>query len=400
MIITGVSLAGGLRTPFGKFGGALKDVPSVDLGAFVIRSLCERYGIDGADVDEVYYGASGPSEVALDTGIPARQAVLRAGLPVATRSLSIDRACCSSMTAVAMGAMAVQHSGARVTLAVGAENMSRRPYLLAGARWKTLGPGELIDPCYGLGYRGFNPTAADAGQVALEYGVTREDQDAWALRSQQRYAEALQAGKVGDEMVPLVLSADGDAKTVLAEDEFPKPWTTLEKLARLTPVYGSPTVTPGNAPGLDAGAAGLVVCSPRWLEERDAPPLGRVVAYTSVALEPRLMAAGPAFAIQAVLDEAGRRLEDVDLIEINEAYAAVPLVSATILAGQDRERSRRLLERINVNGGAVAVGHPTAASGARLILGLALELKRRGGGIGVAAICGGLAQADALIVEV
>lgn len=398
MIFKETVILGGLRTAFGKFGGAIKDVPSVDLGAFVIRSLCERFGLQN-DVDEVFYGTSGPSEVALETGIPARQAVLRAGLPDATRSLTIDRACCSSMTAAALGATHIDHLGAHVTLAVGAENMSRRPYLIAGGRWKTLGPGQLVDPCYGLGYKGFSATAADVGHVAMEYGITREEQDGWALTSQQRYDAALKADKIADEVVPFTWSEDG-ASVVLQEDEFPKPWSSLEKLSALKPVYGSPTVTAGNAPGLDAGAAALALCSRRWCQERGHEPAASILHAVSVALEPRLMAAGPALAIRAILQEAELELDDIDLIEINEAFAAVPLVSTFILAGEDRNKYQQLLERVNVNGGAVAIGHPTAASGARIINSLVLELKRRGGGVGLAAICGGLAQADAVIVKV
>jgi acetyl-CoA C-acetyltransferase len=398
MIFNDAVILGGLRTPFGKFGGAIKDVPSVDLGAFVIRSLCERFGIQ-SDVEEVFYGTSGPSEVALETGVPARQAVLRAGLPDATRSLTIDRACCSSMSAAALGAMHIEHWGARVTLAVGAENMSRRPYLIGGARWKTLGPGQLVDPCYGLGYKGFNATAADVGHVATEYGITREEQDEWAFTTQQRYDAALKAGKIADEIVPFIWSEDG-ASIVLEEDEFPKPWTSLEKLAALKPVYGSPSVTAGNAPGLDAGAAGLALSSRTWAEENGQTALASLEYAVSVALEPRLMAAGPAVAIRAILQEAELHLDDIDLIEINEAFAAVPLVSTFILSGKDRNRYRQLLDKVNVNGGAVAIGHPTGASGARIINSLALELRRRGGGRGIAAICGGLAQADAVIVKV
>lgn len=398
MIFSDAVILGGLRTPFGKFGGAIKDVPSVDLGAFVIQSLSEKFGLRN-DLDDVFYGTSGPSEVALETGIPARQAVLRAGLPQTTRSMTIDRACCSSMTAATLGAMHIQYFSSRVTLAVGAENMSRRPYLITGARWKTLGAGQLIDPCYGLGYKGFNATAADVGHVATEYGVTREEQDEWAFTSQQRYDAALKAGKIADELLPFEWSDNG-ASVVLEEDEFPKPWTSVEKLAALKPVYGSPTVTAGNAPGLDAGAAGLALSSRTWAEENGQRPLASLDYAVSVALEPRLMAAGPAVAIRAILQEAELQLDDVDLIEINEAFAAVPLVSAFILAGEERRRYRQLLDRVNVNGGAVAIGHPTAASGARIINSLALELRRRGGGTGIAAICGGLAQADAVIIKV
>ena len=397
MIVNDVLLLGGIRTPFGRFGGAIRDVPSIDLGAAVVRNLRDRLAL-GDDVEDVFYGTSGASEVALETGIPARQVVLRAGLPVTTRSMTVDRACCSSTTAAALGALTIQ-SGAQVMLAAGAENMSRGPYLIADARWKKLGPGQLIDPCYRLGYAGFNPTATDVGEVALEHGVTRAEQDEWALASQTRYAAALEAGKIAEELLPVSWQGDGATRTLDA-DEFPKPSTTLAGLAALTPVYGSPTVTAGNAPGLDAGAAGVALCSRAWADENERTPIASLESAVSVAVEPRLMATGPAVAIQALLKETKLTLDDLKLIEINEAFAAVPLVSALILAGNDRKRYRRLLDRINVNGGAVAIGHPTGASGARIINSLALELRRRGGGIGIAAICGGLAQADAILIKV
>ena len=389
-----VWLAGGLRTPFSKFGGALRDMSSVDLAAFVIRELLQRYEVPGEDVDEVYVGVVMQGEAALNDGIIARQAVLKAGLPPTTVSLTIDRACCSSLTAVQLGSRAIWLGEADVVVCAGADNMGRSPLLLPSNRFGQVKVADvtLKDPLYKLGYREYNPNAVDAGEVALEEGVTRQEQDEWALRSQRRYQEAKAAGKFADEIVPVPY--------LLPEDEFPKPHTTLEKLAQLPAVYGSPTVTAGNAPGLDTGAAAVLLLSDRAVERYRLQPLARVLSVASVALPPRDIARAPAPALRKALDQAGVALDELDLIEINEAFAAMPLVATKLLAEGDPEKARQLREKVNVNGGAVAIGHPVGASGARLLMTLAYELQRRGGGRGACAICGGLAQGDAAVIEV
>jgi acetyl-CoA C-acetyltransferase len=240
----------------------------------------------------------------------------------------------------------------------------------------------------------------DAGEVALQHGISREEQDRWALQSQQRYEAARQAGKLAEEIVPITVPGPKGERLQLAADEFPRPDTTLEKLARLPTVYGSPTVTAGNAPGLDAGAAGLVLTRRSVAQQLQLEPLGTLTAVVSTAEPPRQIASVPAAAITKGLQAAGWALSDLALIEINEAFAAMPLVSTKILAGGDEKSLQHLRERTNVNGGAIAIGHPVGASGARILLTLLLELRRRGGGRGAAAICGGLAQGDCAMVEV
>jgi len=396
-----VVIVGACRTPFSKFGGALRDFSTVELGALVIKEVLRRAGLSGEDVDEVYQGVVMQPEAGLNDGIIARQAVLKAGLPPETVSLTIDRACCSSLSAVQMGFRAIAGGFAKVVIACGAENMGRAPHLLPAARWgQRIGPLVGYDPIYELGYRAFNPVSVDAGEVAVEYGVTREDQDAWACRSQRRYQEALAAGKFKDELMAVEIPQKKGPPLIFDKDEFPRPDTTIEGLAKLPTVYSSPTVTAGNAPGLDTGASAILLMRRGEAERRGLQPLGTVRCVTSVASAARYIAAVPAPAIRKALATAGLTLDEVDLIEINEAFAAMPLVASKILAEGDEARLRAIREKINVNGGAVAIGHPVGASGARILMTLMYELRRRGGGKGVAAICGGLSQGDGAVIEV
>jgi acetyl-CoA C-acetyltransferase len=399
-----VVVVSAVRTPFGRFGGTLKDVPSIELGALVIREVLRRVNVKGEEVEETYYGSAVPGEVGLETDVPARQATLKAGMPATSVSLTIDRACCSSLAAVRLGFRGIKAAETEVALGVGAENMSRTPLIVPPhIRWGSrLGNIELWDGLYGLGYKGFNPVSVDAGEVALEYGVTREDQDQWAYQSQMRYAKAFSEGKfkLGEELMKVEIPQKKGPPIVLEKDEFPKPDTTLEKLSKLPLVYGSPTVTAGNAPGLDTGATAVLIMSEKKAKERGLKPLARIMSMVATATTPRLIAAIPGFTIQAALEKARLTLDQVDLIEINEAFAAMPLVSSKILAEGDSEKMKRLLEKTNVNGGAIAIGHPVGASGARILMTLIYELRRRGGGIGVASICGGLAQGDGAVVKV
>ncbi len=399
-----VVVVSAVRTPFGKFGGTLKDIPSIDLAAMVIREVLRRVNIKGEEVEETYYGTAVTAEVALETDVPARQATLKAGMPPSSVSLTIDRACCSSLAAVRLGFRAIRAGEIEIALGVGSDNMSRTPYVVPpDVRWgKRLGNIQIWDGLFELGYRGFNPVSVDAGEVALEYGITREDQDKWAYQSQMRYAKAFVEGKfkIGEELMRVEIPQKKIPPIVLERDEFPKPDTTLEKLSRLPLVYGSPTVTPGNAPGLDTGASAILIMSEKKAKERGLKPLARIISMVATATTPRLIAAIPGFTIQEVLKKAGIGLDQIDLIEINEAFAAMPLVSAKILADGDLEKMASLLEKTNVNGGAIAIGHPVGASGARILMTLIYELRRRGGGIGVASICGGLAQGDGAVVQV
>jgi acetyl-CoA C-acetyltransferase len=399
-----VVIVSAVRTPFGKFGGTLKDIPSIELGAMVIREVLKRVNVKGEEVEETYYGSAVPVGVGLETDVPARQATLKAGMPAESVSITVDRACCSSLSAVRLGFRAIRAGDIEVALGVGAENMSRTPLIAPPeVRWgKRLGNIELLDVLYGLGYKGFNPVSVDAGEVALEYGISREDQDRWAYQSQMKYAKAFSEGKfmVGEELMRVEISQKKGPPIIFERDEFPKPDTTLEKLSKLPLLYGSPTVTAGNAPGLDTGASAILIMSERKAKEKGFKPLAKILSMVATATTPRLIAAIPGFTIQKTLGKAQISLDQIDLIEINEAFAAMPLVSTKILAGDDSRKMESLLEKTNVNGGAIAIGHPVGASGARILMTLIYELRRRGGGKGVASICGGLAQGDGVAVQV
>ncbi|MGQ9510101.1 MAG: thiolase family protein [Thermodesulfobacteriota bacterium] len=393
-----------VRTPFGKFGGILRDVPSIHLGAMVIQEVLKRVGVKGEEVEETYYGTAVIGEAALETDVPARQATLKAGMPPESISITLDRACCSSLAALRLGYRAIRSGEIDIALAVGADNMSRTPYIIPPeVRWgKRLGNIQIWDGLYELGYKGFNPVSVDAGEVALEYGISREDQDRWAYESQMRYAKAFKEGKfkIGEELMRVEITQKRGPSIILEKDEFPKPDTTLEKLAQLPTVYGSPTVTAGNAPGLDTGATAILIMSERKAKEKGLKPLAKIISMIATATNPRLIAAIPGFTIQEVLKKASLSLDQVDLIEINEAFAAMPLVSAKILSKGNPEKMKAILEKTNVNGGAIAIGHPVGASGGRILMTMAYELRRRGGGIGVASICGGLAQGEGAIIQV
>jgi acetyl-CoA C-acetyltransferase len=395
----------GVRTPFAPFGGAMRDMPSIDLGGMVIKELVGRTGVKGENIDEVFYGMTMQAEAALYNNCCARQALLKAGLPPETVSLTIDRACCSSMASAILAFRTIKAGEGDVFLAVGAENMSHCPQVAPPEiRWGTrTGPIVFRDCIAPLGHTWLTePEAKNAGDTAMEYGIGREEQDRWAYRSQMRYQEAFKAGKyaVGDELMTVEVPQRKGPPLVVDRDLFPKPETTMESLAKLKPVYESPTVTAGNAPGLDTGASGLMIMTGRKAKEWGLTPLASVVASASVCTEPRLLAINPGYAIKKLLGKRGMSIDDVNLIEINEAFAAVPLVSTKILGDGDETRTKKIREKLNVNGGAIAIGHPVGASGARLIMTLMYELRRRGGGCGVAAICGGLSQGDAVLIQV
>jgi acetyl-CoA C-acetyltransferase len=270
-----------------------------------------------------------------------------------------------------------------------------------GLRWgRGLRPPVIKDHLNPITYTGFNHLAKDAGDTAVLHGVSRKMQDAWALRSQQKYQEAFEKGKFEDEIMKGELRGAKGNPVIFEKDELPKPNTTTEALAKLKTVYGSPTVTAGNAPGLDAGASALIIMRKEEAVKRGIKPIATILSVQSVALQPERMAEAPAPAIRKALAKAQIDLEDIDLIEINEAFAAMPLVSTKILADADEKKWQQLQDKTNVNGGAIAIGHPVGASGARILMTMMYELRRRGGGKGVCAICGGLAQGDAAVISV
>ncbi|PKN32805.1 MAG: acetyl-CoA C-acyltransferase [Deltaproteobacteria bacterium HGW-Deltaproteobacteria-19] len=401
-----VVIVSAVRTPFGRFDGVLRTVLSMDLGVLALREAVRRIQLDPAQVDEVYYGTCIPAEYAIYTNVPARQITLLAGFPESNISLTIDRACCSSMTAIRLGARAIKSGDAEIVIASGAENMGNVPLIASAAkvRWgNRLGPIEMEDVLYELGYgrKGFAPVATDAGHVAVEYGVTREMQDEWALGSHQKYFRAQKEGKfqVGEELMRIEIPQK-KAPIVLESDESPRENLSMEKMAALKGVYGSPTVTAGNAPGLNSGASAIVLMSRRKADALGQKVLARIVACESGAGTPKYMACVPAQTIDKMFARTGHAIDDMNLIEINEAFAAVTLVSLKMLAKDDPAKWKALMGRSNVNGGAIAIGHPVGASGARITMTMMYELMRRGGGRGVAAICGGLSQGEAILIEV
>ncbi len=397
-----VYIAGALRTPFGSFGGALKDIEVEELAATLIKGLVEHSKIRPDEVDAVHLGCCVMFECK-DTGGPviARQALLKAGLPAGVISSTLDKACCSATEAIRIAYNSIRLGEADIAIAGGVEVMSKIPHIARNLRWgKKLGHFQVEDPVFPVGYKDYNPVAVDAGEVAVEYGISREEQDIWAYTSQQRYQAAAREGKFKDEIMPIELRDKKQNVVVFDKDEFPRPETMLEGLTKLPTIYGSPTVTAGNAPGLNDGAAALLLVSERKLKELGLEPLAEVITIACVADSPQYIAKVPALAINKALQTAKLSIDDLKRIEINEAFAAVALVSSKILGDFMEEKVQTVREKLNVNGGAIALGHPVGASGARIVMTLMYELRRLGGGYGAAAICGGLAQGDAVLIRV
>lgn len=382
------------RTPFGKFGGALKDLQTVDLGAVVIKEAVERAGIEGDQVDEVIMGMV----VQAGAGqIPSRQAARKAGLPWEVQTETINKVCASGMRAVTMADQIIRAGDAGIIVAGGMESMSNIPYAMPKGRWGVrMGDASMKDLMVFDGLTcSFQDVhmAVHGSTVAAEYGISREEQDAWALRSQQRTVKAIEEGKLKDEIVAVSIPGRKGDPIIVDTDEGPRKDTTLEGLAKLPPIFiKDGTVTAGNAPGVNDGAGALVLMSEEKAAELGKKPLATILGHAAVGQEAPYIATTPGLAIQKLLKKTGYSLEDIDLFEVNEAFAAVALTSGKIV-GWDPEK-------VNVNGGAIALGHPIGASGARIIMTLIYELRRRGGGLGIAAICSGAAQGDAILVKV
>lgn len=391
------------RTPFGRYGGSLKNMDYYDLGALPMKEVLDRIGISGEHIDEVYWGV-GDTSVCKDvyTPVAARQTLLKAGLPFQTPSVSLDKACVSAMSAVHYGCRAIRAGEISCAIGGGATSFSQVPLVVRSLRFSgyRLGNVTMEDPLFALGYKDFAPVAVDAGNVALKHGVSREMQDEWAVHSHEKYGQAYRAGKFDAEMMTLSITVPKGDPVELKIDEQYRPDVSLEKLAKLKTIYGSPTVTPGNAPGLNDGAAAIVFMTKDKARELGLEPLASIAAMSSMALAPDLIAEAPAHPIQKLLDITGLTLDDVTVMEINEAFAAMPLVTTKMLSRGNASEWKALKEKTNVNGSAIATGHPNTASGARIIMNLVYELRRRGGGYAVGAICGGLAQADACLLKV
>jgi acetyl-CoA C-acetyltransferase len=397
-----VVVVSAVRTPFGKFGGALRDFSLPDLGGLVVAEALHRARVAPEDVDEVVMGVNLPGA---DRSI-ARQVLIRAGIPTDRVAYTVDRACCSSMTAINLAARSLRLGEARVAVAGGTENMSRVPYFLTTMRWgHALGDivltDQLVIACPMTG----KPRAVQAAEEALEYGIGREEQDRWALRSHQRYFAARERGAFADELMPVTVSRPRGEPLVVTEDESPRADTSLEKLARLPTVYGSPTVTAGNAPGLNTGASAVVLMTQGEARRRGLQPLGVLRGWAQVSGHPDRIASIPAEAARRALGRLGKTVDDMELLEVNEAFAAVALVTTYLLGDRDPERVARVRDKTNINGGAIAIGHPTGATGARLVMTLLYELRRRARAdgrtrYGLATLCGGIGEGECIIVEV
>lgn len=386
-----VWLVGGVRSPFGRFGGSLRDVAMVDLGAQIIASLIDRHPWPMDEIDDFIMGIG-----MIESGlmVPARQIATKAGLPEDLPTLTVDRACCSGATIAGLAGRAIA-TGASVVLCLGAETMSRTPRLLHGSRWgQRLGQMDVEDLLLMRSPITGTSIAEYVGKVALEHGIDRGNQDAWAFGSHERYFAALGSGHFDGEIVS-VRTPNGQ----FDRDEQPRSDTSLKALSELPTVRNSPTITAGNAPGLNDGACALLVATGSQCRSRGVRPLARIHSYLQTAGSPTSSAYLPGLAVAALAEEAGVAPDDIDVIEINEAYAATPLVSVRRLSGGDPGLEKELLSRTNVNGGAVAIGHPIGASGARLLLTASLELARREGRWAIVSICGGFGQADAVLLE-
>lgn len=392
-----VFIAEALRTPFGKFGGKLKKYSAVDLGSLVSSAALTRLQLPPSEVDESFFGSA---ILSASTSVAARQINFKVGIPADRPSLTVDRACCSSMTCVGLAAMRIRLDEANVVLAGGLESASQTPFLMKGVRWgHRLGDFKVEDPMQFRNPINQQPITVVTGSAALAFDVSREEQDDWAYASHQKYFSAFEKGLYQDEILAVDSGGDAD-EDLFAMDEAPRRGISREKLRSLPTAYGSATVTAGNAPGLNDGAAVTLLMSAAGVAHAQLQPLAEIVSYAQVCGELDSSVYMPGTAILTALKKAGLGLQDLKRIEINEAFAAMPLVSTKKMAEGDPKLLQHLRSITNVNGGAVAIGHPTGASGARVLMAVVRELRRLGGGYGAAAICGGYGQADAVIVKV
>jgi len=396
-----IVMVSAVRTPFGRYGGSLKDFDYFDLGAIPMREVLRRVTLDPKVVQEVIWGVGDTSPCKdVYTPVAARQTLLKAGLPAETPSISLDKACVSAMSAVKLATMSIRLGEIEVGLAGGATSFSQEPLIVRNLRFGgfRIGDVKMEDPLFALGYKDYNPVSVDTDNVAAEYGISRLEQDEWAVRSHMNYGKAWKEEKFKDEIIPLEIPQKGKEPLILNIDEQYRSDTSLEKLSKLKPIYGCKAVTAGNAPGLNDGATAIIVMTREKANDLGLKSIGTILAMTSIAIHPNRMPEGPGFAIKKVLKMANLKLDQIDVIEINEAFAAVPLVSIEVLCDRDKAKAKEIQKKTNVNGSAIAIGHPNTSSGARIMMTLAYELRRRGGGFAMGAICGGLAQADACLI--
>jgi len=387
-----VVIVSAVRTAIGKFGGALKDVKAVELGGIVIKEALSRANIDPALVDEVVFG----NVLQVGQGQnPARQALMAGGIPKEVPAFTINKVCGSGLRAVSLAAQMIKAGDADIIVACGMENMSMTPYVLHGARWgMRMGDGKLVDEMVNAGlWDTFNDyhMGVTAENIAEQWGITREMQDEFSASSQQKAENAIKTGRFKDEIVPVVIkSRKGDI--VFDTDEFPRFGTTAELLSKLKPAFKKEgTVTAGNSSGINDGAAALVIMSAEKAEELGVKPLAKIISYGSKGLDPSIMGYGPFYATKVALEKAGMTVEDLDLIEANEAFAAQSLAIAKDL--------KLDMDKVNVNGGAIALGHPIGCSGARILTSLIYEMKKRELKTGLATLCIGGGMGTSIIIE-
>lgn len=387
-------IVSGARTPFGKFGGALKSFTAAQLGGIAIQAAIERANIPADTIDEVIIGnvlQGGQGQ------LPSRQAAREAGIPWHVKTETINKVCASGLRSITLADQLIRLGEEDIIVAGGMESMSNAPYFLPDARWgNRMGDKRVVDMMVHDGltcsFTGVH-MGTYGNSTADELKLTREAQDEWAYRSHMRAVKAMEAGNFTDEIVPVEVPQRKGVPLVFSADEAPRKETSLEKLANLPSVFDADgTITAGNAPGINDGACAFVVMSDEKAQELGKNPLATIIGHTAVAVEAKDFPRTPGIVIQQILEKTGKTKDEIDLFEINEAFAAVSLASMQI-AELDSEK-------INVNGGAVALGHPIGASGSRIILTLIHELKRRGGGLGIAAICSGGGQGDAILIEV
>lgn len=388
-----VVIASAVRTAVGTYGGSFKNVPAVDLGAVVVKEAIKRAGIKADQVDELVFG--NVLQAGLGQNV-ARQVSVHAGIPIEVPSFTVNKVCGSGLKTVELAAQAIAAGEADIVIAGGTENMSQAPYVLNNNRWgQRMGDGKVIDEMIKDGlWDAFNDyhMGITAENVAEKWNLTREEQDEFALTSQLRAEEAIKSGRFKDEIVPVeVPQRKGDPK-IVDTDEHPRFGSTIEGMAKLRPAFKKDgTVTAGNASGINDGAAALVVMSKEKAEELGIEPLATIVSYASAGVDPSIMGTGPIPASRKALEKAELTIDDMDLVEANEAFAAQSLAVAKEL-GLD-------MEKTNVNGGAIALGHPIGASGARILVTLLYEMAKRDAKHGLATLCIGGGQGTALIVR-
>ncbi|ADK85810.1 acetyl-CoA acetyltransferase [Desulfarculus baarsii DSM 2075] len=386
-----VVILGAARTAVGRFGGSLKAVTDRQLGALVIKEAMARAGVSPDQVEEVVFAQQ------YRTGVlppnMARPISVDAGIPIPVPNFSVAKACGGSLKSVFLAAQAIKAGDARVLVAGGLEHMTNAAYLLPTMRWgQRLGHGQVMDQLVLFDPISGNTMGETAENVAEKYAISREDQDAFALASQQKAAAAQAAGRFDEQIVAVPIPQKKGEPKLFARDEHPRPETTLEELAKLKPVFRKGgSVTAGNSSGMNDGAAATVVAQRQWAAERGLKPLASVVGYASVGVEPSLMGIGPVDATKAVLAKTGLSVSDIGLVELNEAFASQSLACIREL-GLD-------MERVNVNGGAIALGHPISGTGGVILTKLVYEMKRAGVELGLATMCLGGGQGVALIVR-